>query len=628
MTGASGFIGSHLTNSLSEKRYNVSCLVRKTSDCSDIEALPNVEIVKGDITDKNSILRALKGCNSVVHLAASTSEKASDLRKSEYVNVDGAKKLIEACEQLKIDRVIVISTQSTKRRKKGQYAKTKSAADDLFLSSNLDVTILKPALVYGWGSKGLFAKIQKLAKSLPVIPIISTGNYKMQPTHVDDLNSAIISCLEKDATKNSIYDIAGGTRLTFKSFIDTVCEKKKRKIYVPFWLTYSGLSILSLFVKNPPVTKDNVLGLVQETEVDLSHAKRDFGYSPKNLTDGLRASRNIKTRHDEKRIGVVGFGKMGVVHASLINQISGARVVGVVDNNTKMETYSKSIGVAAPFFTDIKEMTREAKPDAVFLCVPPSANKDLVKFCASNDLAVFAEKPLADNLKNAKKIVSTVEKFGVENSVGYMLAFSPTFQKAQSLLKDIGNIERFEASALVSQVFGKQKGWRTAKSIAGGGCVAVHGSHLIYLLNNLLGRASKIRATLSNPHSKEVEDMAEIQAIYGKKRGKIFISWSEPGHQTLDINIKLYGTKGTLEVTNNLVELQTKNKKRKIYKSELEDLSEFDIGGDGYYMQDVEFIKALNKEKSRHITMREGLEVQKVVDAIYRSAKRGKEVLI
>ena len=241
VTGASGFIGSNLVAMLSAQGYDASCLVRETSDCSDIEGLKGVSITRGDIRDEKSIIRALKGCQAVVHLAAATSEKASELDNSEDVNIGGSKQLIHACEKLGIKRVIVISTQSTKRKKQGAYAKTKSAADELFLASDLNVTILKPALVYGPGSKGLFVNIQNLATSLPIIPIIGSGNYKMQPTHVDDLNEAIIDCLHSKKTWNSTYDIAGGTRFTFNEFVDIVCEemlgRKKKKVNNARYLT-------------------------------------------------------------------------------------------------------------------------------------------------------------------------------------------------------------------------------------------------------------------------------------------------------------------------------------------------------------------------------------------------------
>lgn len=632
VTGAAGFIGSRLVNALDDKEYKVSCLVRKTSNCSAIEGLPNVSITRGDIKDKKSILSALKGCNSVVHLAAATSEKASELKIGEEVNIGGSKKLIEACEELNVKRIIVISTQSTKRSKQGAYAKTKSSADKLFLDSSLNITILKPALVYGPGSKGLFVKIQKLATSLPIIPIIGSGEYKMQPTHIDDLNQAIIACLENNKTANSIYDIAGGTRLSFNEFINIVCEeclgKKKRKVKVPFLLTYAGLSFLSFFIKNPPVTKDNVLGLVQETDIDLSHAERDFNYSPRGFREGFRESLKIETKPGEKRVGVVGLGKMGIVHASLINQIPDAKLVAIMDVKPKLKRYAHSIGITAPFFTNLDVMLKEAKPDIIFICVPPLFNKSAIETCVKKGVSVFCEKPLSESLKSAGQIVKTVEKARIKNGVGYMMAHSPTFQRAKFLLLagEIGQIEKFEVKSLVSQVFGNQKGWRTTKKISGGGCVVAHGSHLIYFLNSFLGKANKVSATLSSPYSKEVEDKADIDICYGNKKGKIFISWSEPGHQTWDSELKFYGRNGTLKVTNNQIILKKGKKENTIHKSDLKDDSSFNIGGDGYYLQDSTFISSIDGQKSKYVTMREGLEVQKVIDAIYRSSRLNKEV--
>src|SRR3989338_7778708 len=136
VTGASGFIGSHLVRELIAKGHHVRCLVR--SDCS----LPDgAEAFLGDMRSPKSLLAATQKVDAVYHLAASTSEKASSSQESFETNVQGAEYLVEACRKNKVKRLIAVSTQSTKRRKQGNYGFTKQKADEIFMRSGLDWTI-------------------------------------------------------------------------------------------------------------------------------------------------------------------------------------------------------------------------------------------------------------------------------------------------------------------------------------------------------------------------------------------------------------------------------------------------------------------------------------------------------
>src|SRR3989344_3550225 len=170
VTGASGFIGNYLIDALIKEGWNVRALVRKRNSLSLEKYTTGLEISQGDIRSIESLLIAVDGVDAVIHLAAATSEKASTADESYEVNVKGMENLIAACKMKKVKRIIAVSTQSTKREKQGNYGKTKSMAYNLLLLSGLDYTIIKPTLVYGGGSKGLFAKIFKLIERLPLVP--------------------------------------------------------------------------------------------------------------------------------------------------------------------------------------------------------------------------------------------------------------------------------------------------------------------------------------------------------------------------------------------------------------------------------------------------------------------------
>ncbi len=644
ITGASGFIGSNLVEALVKKGYNVKALVRRTSSSSFLQSLPNVEICYGDMTDKDSLIRATKDTDAVIHLAAATSEKRSSAKESYEVNVTGTADLIDACKKSGVRRLIVISTQSTKREKQGKYGATKQRADELVQQSGLAYTIVKPTLVYGKGAKGLFAKVLALVKKLPAIPVVGSGEYKLQPTYIGDLTAALISILEKKETIGKVYDLAGGTRMAFNEFLQEICSQlqlKKKIIHVPFWLCYAGTKTLSSFTKNPPLTADNILGLVQETSVDLTPAQQDFGYQPISFAEGLQKTLWREDDPTRKNIGIIGLGKMGILHASLINTFPNARIAALFDVDRKAGNYAAGMNLNAPFFTDIDKFLDNVKPDAVFIAVPPAFTLPTIKKCAAHNISFFVEKPLADTLERAEQIVQLAEKHKLVNAVGYMYAYRPLVQKAKELLQQgvLGKISSFTGTAFMTQVLSPKKGWRYEKKAAGGGCMSLHGTHLLYLLYFFFGVPKRVAATLEFPFS-AVEDKADAIFTYTDFAGTIKVSWSEKGHPKLALEMTVAGENGKLTLVEDRITLKliqntspVQNKKpfpageTVILRDELA-FSAFELGGDGYYEQDKAFVDALFAKTNVMVSVHDAFTVQKMLQAIYDAHEKKSEVAL
>jgi dTDP-glucose 4,6-dehydratase len=173
VTGAGGFIGSHLTELLVEKGYNVKAFVHYNSwnkwgwlDTSSVKK--RVEIITGDIRDYDSVFSAMKGCDTVFHLAALIGIPYSYVSPQAYIktNIDGTYNVLQSARQLGIEKIMVTSTSETygtaqyvpideKHPMVGQspYSATKIAADQLAISYynsfNLPVKIVRPFNTYG-----------------------------------------------------------------------------------------------------------------------------------------------------------------------------------------------------------------------------------------------------------------------------------------------------------------------------------------------------------------------------------------------------------------------------------------------------------------------------------------------
>jgi dTDP-glucose 4,6-dehydratase len=173
ITGAAGFIGSHLTELLVEKGLDVRAFVRYNSKndwgwLETSEVKNEVEIITGDVRDYDSVYNSLKGCNSVFHLAALIGIPYSYISPKAYIetNINGTYNILQASKELGVEQVLVTSTSETygtaqyvpideKHPIVGQspYSASKIGADQLaisyYKSFNLPVKIVRPFNTYG-----------------------------------------------------------------------------------------------------------------------------------------------------------------------------------------------------------------------------------------------------------------------------------------------------------------------------------------------------------------------------------------------------------------------------------------------------------------------------------------------
>ena len=289
VTGASGFIGSHVARSARRRGDLVRCLVRRESDVSLLDGIA-AEWVTGDLLDEESLHPAVRGADAVIHCAAVTSETTPDLSVSWRTNVTGTQHLVDACTEHRIGRFVFVSSQSATVENHGAYGRTKLEAERIVQASNLAWTILRPSTVYGPGARGLFAKIGRYVALLPCVPVIGGGRQRFRPIHVDDVTAAILRALDSDITIGQRYDLGGADGVSFAQFIDGVGEvvgKRRLKLPLPAGLCFGVAKVLELATKNPPLTVDNVLGITRMHECDISPAERDFGFRPLTFREGI-----------------------------------------------------------------------------------------------------------------------------------------------------------------------------------------------------------------------------------------------------------------------------------------------------------------------------------------------------
>jgi nucleoside-diphosphate-sugar epimerase len=287
VTGATGFIGSALVPRLVRAGYVPRLLVR--CPLAQQPASP-VEVVVGDVSDPAALRAAARDAVAIIHLAAATSGGRLDPATAYRVNVGSASALVEAVRGSGV-RLIVISTQHVYLRAPGLYGRTKRMADRILLESGVPVTILRPSLVYGPGSRGVFVRLATLVRKLPVIPVIGPGQWRLRPLFLDDLLDVIVDVLARPELAGRTYDVGGPDLVTYDELLAAICAaigRRCRTVHLPLGVSYALAWTLERILPSPPLTTDNVRGAQRDAHCDLRALERDLGRRLTPLAEGLR----------------------------------------------------------------------------------------------------------------------------------------------------------------------------------------------------------------------------------------------------------------------------------------------------------------------------------------------------
>lgn len=286
VTGASGFVGRQLVPFLRSRDYPVRALVRDPSRAPEL-ASSGAEVVIGDLLDTTSLSDACQGASTIVHLAAVAD--SSDEQLNHSVNVGGTRNLANAAVEAGVNRVINFSSTCAGRRMRDAYGETKRLAEAELDRHELLVTHLRPAMIYGTGSKewDLFVAV---VGRIPAVPIPGTGRSVLRPVYLGDLLELVHRVLKRDGSVGRTYDVAGPAPVTTGELVELVGQyqgKRRRIIPLPAGPIILAARILGRLTERPFVNVDQVMAFLQDTEVDIEPARRELGWDPRPLEEGL-----------------------------------------------------------------------------------------------------------------------------------------------------------------------------------------------------------------------------------------------------------------------------------------------------------------------------------------------------
>lgn len=237
---------------------------------------------------------------------------------------------------------------------------------------------------------------------------------------------------------------------------------------------------------------------------------------------------------------IIGLGKMGLSHAAIAGAHPDVEIVAVCDTSTLVLEAFKKFSPAKTY-SDYKNMINNETLDFIIISTPTPFHFPMVKYSLENDLHVFCEKPFSLTFKESKELVKFINYKPLVNQVGYHNHFIGTFIELKRLLNSeiLGELIYFKGEAYGPVVI-KEKGntWRS-KPEEGGGCLYDYASHVINLIQEILGRPVKvIGSQLKCIYSKVVED-----AVYGTLilenglSGSLSVNWSDETYCKMSTSI-------------------------------------------------------------------------------------------
>jgi uncharacterized protein YbjT (DUF2867 family) len=306
VTGASGFVGSHVLPELLGSGHRIVALVHSSAAGQPVlQRLPpevrgDVELRPGDVDDPASLSLALAGIDAVVHLVAIARDRSGG-RDLARINTDGTRHVIEAMSAAGVRRLVHLGALGVVDDPTLHYASSKARAEALVAASGLDWTILKPSLM--WGTRdGFFNIVADLVRVSPgIVPVPGNGRSRFQPLAVADLARTVRLSLADPATIGRAFELGGPRYWTYREITAEVASAMGRRraiMPMPLPLIRAVATACEAIGIPFPVATDQLRQLKLDNIGPLDGFNEAFGFAPLDMAGNLGYLRRT-TRYQE-----------------------------------------------------------------------------------------------------------------------------------------------------------------------------------------------------------------------------------------------------------------------------------------------------------------------------------------
>ncbi|UXR76411.1 MULTISPECIES: NAD-dependent epimerase/dehydratase family protein [unclassified Staphylococcus] len=286
ITGANGHSGKLFLENLSisnSKKYEEIHVIVRNDDLDRFieESKLNIVKHKGDLTDTQFLEEVTQNIDVILHIAG----------------IQMSQKLFKVAIENKVKWIIAVHTT-------GRYSQFKMASEEyikiedhlLTLRDKINITILRPTMIYGSSRDRNMYRLIKFIDKSPIFPVFGNGNNLMQPVTATDLAVAYEQVLDNsEICKNQNYNLSGKYPIKYKELIKTVASKLNKNIillHIPIKLSYYAVLIGNRVLPKFPLNEEQVLRMKEDKDFTYLKAERDFGYNPMSFEEGIELEVN------------------------------------------------------------------------------------------------------------------------------------------------------------------------------------------------------------------------------------------------------------------------------------------------------------------------------------------------
>ena len=237
LIGGTGFVGGYLTDALIAAGHEPALLVREGSE-SKVQHRDGVAITTGDISSPKALSAVINGCDAVIYNVGILREFPRKGITFESTQYDGVVRAVDAAIDSGVRRLLLMSANGVKCPGTA-YQETKYRAEDYARASGLDVTVLRPSVIFG-DPRGTMEFATQLNNDMVRPPLPAVGFFSgwdrkkgavvMSPVHINDVSSAFVAALEDDSTMGQTISLGGPEAVTWQEMVTRIAAATgKRK---------------------------------------------------------------------------------------------------------------------------------------------------------------------------------------------------------------------------------------------------------------------------------------------------------------------------------------------------------------------------------------------------------------
>lgn len=262
--GGTGFVGRSVCERLVERHAGAGLVrvpTRRQMHANRVRALPTVEVVQADVHDDAQLPALLAGVDAVVNLVAILHGSADDFGR---VHVQLPQRLARACTAAGVKRLVHVSALGVGPQAPSNYLRSKTAGEAALQAAGLDLTLLRPSVIFGSEDRFLnvFAQLQGV---LPVVPLAGS-DARFQPVWVEDVASAVVHCLGRADTVGRVFECTGPTVYTLSQLVRLSGRwsgRERPQIPLPAFAGRLQAMVMELLPGEPLMSRDNVDSMKQ-----------------------------------------------------------------------------------------------------------------------------------------------------------------------------------------------------------------------------------------------------------------------------------------------------------------------------------------------------------------------------